>query len=118
VQTINVRQLKSNPSTALRDARTELVVVMNRDKPDAVMIGFEQLQGLADLTHVRQAMAVSLFKDRLMSVSAAAKLAGESTAEMLTRLAQLGIAVADYDAATLSAEVDTAAQWLVPATAH
>ena len=45
MQTISVRQLKSNPSTALRDARTDLVVVMNRDKPDAVMIGFEQLQG-------------------------------------------------------------------------
>ena len=38
MQTINVRQLKSNPSTALRDARTEMVVVLNRDKPDAVMI--------------------------------------------------------------------------------
>jgi len=114
VQTISVRQLKSNPSTALRDARTDLVVVMNRDKPDAVMIGFEQLQGLADMTHVRQAMAVSLFKDGLVSVAAAARLAGESTADMLTRLAQLGIAVADYDAATLADEVDTAAQWLVP----
>ncbi len=118
MQTINVRQLKSNPSTALRDARSELVVVMNRDKPDAVMIGFEQLQGLADMTHVRQAMAVSLFKDRLMSVTAAAKLAGESAADMLTRLATLGIAVADYDAATLAAEVDTAAQWLVPPATH
>ncbi|MCF8211352.1 MAG: type II toxin-antitoxin system Phd/YefM family antitoxin [Rhodoferax sp.] len=115
MQTINVRQLKSNPSTALRDARSELVVVMNRDKPDAVMIGFEQLQGMADMTHVRQAMAVSLFKDRLMSVTAAAKLAGESTADMLTRLSKLGIAVTDYDADTLAAEVDTAAQWLVPA---
>jgi antitoxin (DNA-binding transcriptional repressor) of toxin-antitoxin stability system len=59
MQTINVRQLKTNPSTALRDARTEMVVVMNRDKPDAVMIGFEQLDGLADFAHVRQAMAVA-----------------------------------------------------------
>ena len=118
MQTINVRQLKSNPSTALRDARSELVVVMNRDKPDAIMIGFEQLQGLADMTHVRQAIAVGLFKDRLMSVAAAAKLAGESTADMLTRLAQLGIAVADYDGATLATEVATAAQWLVPPATH
>jgi len=118
MQTISVRQLKSNPSTALRDAHSELVVVMIRDKPDAVMIGFERLQGLADMTHVRQAIAVSLVKDRLKSVTAAAKLAGESTADMLTRLAALGIAVADYDAATLAAEVDNAAQWLVPAATH
>lgn len=118
MQTISVRQLKSNPSTALRDARTEMVVVMNRDKPDAVMIGFEQLNGLADLTHVRQAMAISLFKDRLVTVTAAAKLAGESTAAMLTRLAQLGIAVADYDAVTLADEVKASAHWLSHKTAH
>lgn len=118
MQTINVRQLKSNPSTALRDARSELVVVMNRDKPDAVMIGFEQLNGLADLTHVRQAMAISLFKDRLVTVTAAAKLAGESTSAMLTRLAQLGIAVADYDAATLADEVNMGADWVNSKPTH
>ena len=112
MQTINVRQLKTNPSTALRDARTELVVVMNRDKPDAVMIGFEQLDGLADFAHVRQAMAVSLFKDRLISLGGAAKLAGESTGVMLTRLSRLGVPVADYDAQTLASEVSLGADWL------
>jgi predicted HTH domain antitoxin len=112
MQTISVRQLKSNPSTALRDARTDLVVVMNRDKPDAVMIGFEQLAGLADFAHVRQAMAVGLFKDRLISVAGAAKMADEPLATMLTRLARLGVPVADYDAPTLSAEVEEAAAWL------
>jgi len=116
MQTINVRQLKSNPSTALRDARTEMVVVMNRDKPDAIMIGFEQLNGLADFAHVRQAMAVSLFKDRLISVAGAAKLADEPTGVMLTRLARLAIPVADYDATELAAEVVMGSAWLVPAT--
>ena len=53
-----------------------------------------------------------------MSVAAAAKLAGEPTADMLTRLAKLGISVVDYDAATLAAEVDAAAQWVVPSSAH
>lgn len=116
MQTINVRQLKSNPSTALRDARTEMVVVMNRDKPDAIMIGFEQLNGLADFAHVRQAMAVSLFKDRLISVAGAAKLADEPTGVMLTRLARLAIPVADYDETELAAEVAMGSAWLVPAT--
>lgn len=112
MHTINVRQLKSNPSTALRDARTEMVVVLNRDKPDAVMIGFEQLNGLADFVHVRQAMAVSLFKDRLISVAGAARLADESTGVMLTRLARLGIPVADYSAAELASEVAQGTAWL------
>lgn len=81
---VNVRQLKSNPSTALRDARTEMVAVMNRNKPDAVLIGFEQLEGMLDLAHVRQAMAVNLFKYKLISVGSAAKMAGKSLGEMLT----------------------------------
>lgn len=114
MQTVNVRQLKFNPSTALREARSDMVVVMNRDKPDAVMIGFEQLDGLADFVHVRQAMAVSLFKDRLISVTNAAKLANEPLAAMLTRLARLGIPVADYDAPTLAAEVELGQAWLQP----
>ncbi len=117
MKTINVRQLKSNPSTALRDARTDMVVVMNRDNPDAVLIGFEQLDGLADFAHVRQAMAVSLFRDRLISVAGAAKLANEPTAAMLTRLARLGVPAADYDGAALAREVDLGAQWLKPTTA-
>lgn len=114
MQTISVRQLKSNPSTALRDARTEMVVVMNRDKPDAVMIGFEQLDGLADFVHVRQAMAVNLFKERLISVVGAAKLANEPLGAMLTRLARLGVPVADYDASALTAEVAQGTDWLRP----
>jgi predicted HTH domain antitoxin len=85
---------------------------MNRDKPDAIMIGFEQLNGLADFAHVRQAMAVSLFKDRLISVTGAAKLADESTGAMLTRLARLGISVADYDANTLAREVSLGTDWV------
>ena len=114
MQTINIRQLKTNPSPALREARRGMVVVMNRDKPDAVVIGFEQLDGLADFAHVRQAMAVNLFKDRLISLSGAAKLANETIGVMLTRLARLGVPVADYDAPALAAEVIAAQDWLKP----
>lgn len=119
MQVVNVRQLKSNPSTALKSAKDGLVVVMNRDKPDAVIIGFEQLAGVADMAHVRQAMAVSMFKDRLLSLGNAAKMAGESLGEMLTRLTRLGIPVVDYDAATLAQEVASGATWVkaAPATA-
>ena len=115
MQVVNVRQLKSNPSTALKSAKEGLVVVMNRDRPDALLIGFEQLAGVADMAHVRQAMAVSLFKDRLMSLTNAAKMAGESVGDMLTRLTRLGIPVVDYDAATLAQEIASGAAWIQPA---
>ena len=112
MQVVNVRQLKSNPSTALKSAKHDLVVVMNRDRPDALIIGFEQLTGVADMAHVRQAVAVSLFKDRLLSLGNAAKMAGESLSVMLTRLTRLGIPVVDYDAATLAQEVADGAAWV------
>lgn len=114
MQTVNVRQLKSNPSTALRSAKGELVVVMNRDKPDALLIGFEQLAGLPDFVHVRQAIAVSLFKDRLISVGSAAKMADESLGAMLTRLSRLGIPVVDYADDELAQELARSAAWLKP----
>ncbi len=112
MQVVNVRQLKSNPSEALRGARQDMVVVMNRDKPDAVMIGFDQLDGLADFAHVRQAMAVSLFKDRTISLATAARLANEPMARMLERLARAGVPVADQDEASLASEVEQAGKWL------
>ena len=48
MQVVNVRQLKSNPSEALRAARRAPVVVLNRDRPDAVLIGIDQLAGIPD----------------------------------------------------------------------
>ncbi|MES2945535.1 MAG: UPF0175 family protein [Pseudomonadota bacterium] len=114
MQVVNVRQLKSNPSTALRSAKNDMVVVVNRDKPDALLIGFEQLAGLPDFIHVRQAMAVSLFKDRLISVGGAAKMAGENMADMLTRLSRLGVPVVDYDEPALVQEVSAASAWIKP----
>ena len=112
MQVVNVRQLKSNPSTALRSAKDDLVVVMNRNTPDALLIGFEQLAGLPDFIHVRQAIAVCLFKDRLVSVAGAAKMAGENLNEMLSRLSRLGIPVVDYDEQALIQEVAVGAAWV------
>lgn len=113
MRVVNVRQLKSNPSTALRSAKDNMVVV-NRDKPDVLLIGFEQLAGIPDFIHVRQAMVVSLFKDRLISVGGAAKIAGESMADMLTRLSRLGVPVVDYDEPSLVQDVLAASAWIKP----
>jgi predicted HTH domain antitoxin len=87
---VNVRELKSNPSEALREAKHGPVVVMNRDRIDAVLIGIEHV-GIADLPHVRQALAVSLFRGGDISVMAAAKVAGIPLAEMLSLLSNMQI---------------------------
>jgi predicted HTH domain antitoxin len=87
---VNIRQLKSNPSVALREAKNDLVVVMNRDRPDAVLVSMEQL-GVADLPHVRTAFAVSLFRSGDLSAGTAAKVAGKPLAEMLALLSSMNI---------------------------
>jgi antitoxin (DNA-binding transcriptional repressor) of toxin-antitoxin stability system len=46
MKTVNIRQLKTNPSTALAAARDDdMVVVMNRDHPQALLGGFCRLHG-------------------------------------------------------------------------
>lgn len=104
MQVVNVRQLKSNPSQALREARRAPVVVMNRDRPDAVLIGIEQLAGIPDFDHAREALAVAMFREGQVSVSVAANVAGRSLSQMLRILSARGIPVADATRDDLDAE--------------
>ncbi len=91
METVNIRQLKSNPSTALAAARaTDVVVVMNRDHPQALLIDLEQL-GVPDLPAVRVALAVSLFRSGSVSAGFAARVAARPLPEILTLLSSLGI---------------------------
>ncbi len=112
MQVVNVRQLKSNPSTALRAARRAPVVVMNRDRPDAVIIGMDQLAGLPDFDRAREALAVAMFRERQVSISVAANVAGHSVSDMLRLLSKLGIPVADAGRSDLDAEAELAERLL------
>lgn len=96
MQTVNIRELKNNPSTALRQAKEELMMVTNRNKPDALLVSMEQLEGIPNLEQVRLVLAINLFKDKQLTVAAAAKVAGKTLAEMLTLLSEMGIPVVDY----------------------
>ncbi len=108
---VNVRQLKTNPSVALREAKHDLVVVMNRDRPDAVLVGMEQL-GIADLQHVRAAFAISMFRSGDISAGTAAKVAGKSLADMLALLSSLGIPLYGGTPGEATDELATGEAWL------
>lgn len=112
MQAVNIRQLKSNPSTALRSAREDdMVVVMNRDHAQAVLVDLEKL-GLPDLGAVRVALAVSLFRSGAVSAGFAARMAEKSLPEMLTLLSSQGIPLTGNDAAAVENEMLAARQWL------
>ena len=74
MQTVNVSSLKNNPSEALRSARNDLVVVMNRDQPDAVMIGLQSGKLLSE-PGARAALATALFRDGGLSLARGARMA-------------------------------------------
>ena len=97
----------------MREAKQDLMLVTNRNKPDALLISMDQLVGIPNLEQVRLVLAIALFRDKLLSIAAAAKVAGISLAEMLTIVSNKGMPVVDFaseeDAA---AELAYAENWL------
>ena len=120
MQAVNIRQLKTNPSTALAAAREDdMVVVMNRDYPQALLVDLEQL-GVPDLPAVRVALAVSLFRGGSVSAGFAARVAGKPLAEMLTLLSSQGLPLTGEGKAAADEardEMRNARDWLVKPTA-
>lgn len=111
MKTVNVSGLKNNPTAALRDARNDLVVVMNRDRPDALMVGIESVGGLS-AKGVKPALATALFRDGYLSLSRSARLAEMSLSDFVTHLSRLGIAAVQLDAAEAERDLDTLDEWL------
>ncbi|MEE9354350.1 MAG: prevent-host-death protein, partial [Methylococcaceae bacterium] len=60
MRAFNIRQLKNNPSTALRAAHEDdMVIVMNRDNPTALLVDLEKI-AVPDIESVKVSLAVSL----------------------------------------------------------
>lgn len=106
----NVRNLKRNPSEALRHAEQEPVLILKGNQPNAVLFN---LKRSLDYTgqQLKPALAASLFKDRVMSLGAAAQLSGLSLSEFIEHLAQLDIDLVVADSQTAQ-EMETLAKWL------
>lgn len=111
MEAVNVSGLKNNPSEALRMARRDVVVVMNRDKPDALMVGIES-SGVLEAPGVRPALATALFRDGHLSLVRAAHLAAVSVAEFAAHLSRLGIPIVQLSAQEAERDLDTLDAWL------
>ena len=108
---VNVSTLKNNPTQALQWAQKEPVVVMNRAKPFALMMGMESMPSDTDL-HARMALAVSLFKQGGLSWMQAAAYAQCSASDFMKHLSRLGIPIIDMPANEVRKDIDTLEQWL------
>jgi predicted HTH domain antitoxin len=111
MQIVNVSGLKNNPSEALRNARDDLVVVMNRDQPDAVMIGLQSGKLLGE-PGARTALATALFRDGGLSLARGARLAQMPLSAFIAHVSRLGIAVVDQDALDARRDLQTLDEWL------
>jgi hypothetical protein len=80
METVNFSSLKNNPSEALRLAHQDVVVVMNRDRPDVLMVGVE-MTGMLEARGVRPALATALFRDGHLWLARAARLAEMNVAQ-------------------------------------
>lgn len=108
---VSVSGLKHNPAEALRQARSGPVVVLNRNNPDAVLIGLEQ-GGLLQAPGVRAALATALFRDGELSLVRAAHVAEMDVATFISHLGRLGIPAIRLTAVETNTDLDTLAEWL------
>jgi predicted HTH domain antitoxin len=111
MKTVNVSGLKNNPSEALRMAHDDIVLVMNRNEPDALMIGLKSAK-IIGMPGVRKALATALFKDGDLSLARSAKLADMPLADFIAHVSRLGIPVIDQTADDVREDMDTLEQWL------
>ncbi len=111
MKTVNVSGLKNNPSEALRMAHDDIVLVMNRNEPDALMIGLKSAK-IIGMPGVRKALAIALFKDGDLSLARSAKLADMPLTDFIAHVSRLGIPVIDQTAEEVREDMDTLEQWL------
>lgn len=114
MKTVNVSGLKNNPSEALRMAHDDMVLIMNRNEPDALMIGLKSAK-IIGMPGVRKALATALFKEGNLSLARSAKLADMPLADFIAHVSRLGISVIDQTAEEVQQDMDTLEQWLAGA---
>jgi predicted HTH domain antitoxin len=110
MKALNVRQLKSNPSEALRAARERPVVIMNRDQPEALLVHLDDERLLAE-PGVRRALATALFREESLSLGQAARFAGVPIAEFIQHASRLGIPVVRGTSDEVKEDARTVDQW-------
>lgn len=111
METVSVSNLKSNPAEALCKTRKGPVVVMNRNRPDALMVSLDS-SNLLDMAGAREALATALFRDGHLSLARSARVARMPLPAFIAHLSRLGIAVVRLSAEETARDLDTLDQWL------
>jgi predicted HTH domain antitoxin len=105
MKVVGIRDLKINPSKAIHAARTDVVVVTNRDEPEALLLS---LRGLGEHeADVRIALAATLYEQGVLSLERAARLADVPLPGFIEHLGSRSIPVFRLERSELDADLDT-----------
>lgn len=104
MEMFTVRDLRNRTGELIREAELgHLSVITKHGQPVFVAVPFDE--ALLE-SGVRVSMAVHLFADHKITLSQAAKLAGISVSEMMDKLAERKIPVANYSTEELLDELE------------
>ena len=110
MHTTNVRELKKNPSRALRLAKDGPVLILKGNEPDALLIHLDKSLTETE-SGVRPALAASLYGSGGVSLGKAARISGLSLSEFVDHLGNLGVEIVRRDETTDN-EVSDVSAWL------
>ena len=110
MKAFSVRELKNNPSAALREAREHPVMVLNRHRPEALLVHLDD-DSLLAAPGIRRALATALYRDRSLSLGQAARFSGLSIAEFIQHVSRLGIPVVGGTSDTVREDAAAIVGW-------
>lgn len=111
MEAVSVRELKNNPSAALRAARKQPVMVLSRHEPEALLVHLDNDSVLSE-PGIRLALATALFHERQLSLGRAASFAKLELAEFIQHLGIQGVPVVSGTAKSVAEDIETAEAWL------
>ena len=110
MKAVSVRELKNNPSAALRAARAQPVMVLNRHQPEAILFHLDEDSLLAE-PGIRRALATALYRDQSLSLGQAARFSGLGTAAFIQHVSRLGIPVVRGSTTTVHEDTGAIDAW-------
>lgn len=111
MKVVSVRRFENDPSEVLRMARADLVVVIRRNRPEAMLVHLDE-DGILSEPGVRTALAVSLFKIDAWPLGRAARFAGMDLAAFALHVSRRGIPVVKGNHGSLRRDLGDLDAWL------
>ena len=110
MRAVGAQELENDLSAALREAHDYPVVVLNRQRPEAVLLDLDADPSRDELG-IRLSLAAALYRDKTVSLGRAARFCGLSLAEFIQHVPQLAIPVGRGAAASAREYLNAILEW-------